>query len=275
MMRGLAGRWIRAGYHDDFLSISSGIDKARVPADAAAALLLAEADVHEVRGDWERARICLEMTDAADDSTKAEALFRIGVLAYRRDDGESAKELYYRALAIAGKATPIRGRVLNALGVLLWSNGRADEAASRYAEAEKLALETRDAEGLMRVRSNLGILAAEAGNRARAIDHYGKAITVAEAISDLKTVSSLYSNIGDVYAANGDVAEARRFYGRSMALAEKLSFTWQIAELHRSLAGVSEGEERMGHLRKALELFEKLGAESDAFKVRETMGEKL
>ncbi len=274
-MRDLAARWIRAGYHDEFLALASRIDKGRVPADDAAALLLAEADVHEVRGDWERARMCLELVEAPDGPIKAEALFRLGVLAYRRDDAEAAKALYYRTLGMVGEGHPLRGRALNAVGVLLWSKGNASEAGARYFEAEKLALESRDAEGLMRVRSNLGILAAEAGDRAKAIDYYGKAITVAEAESDLKTVSSLYSNVGDVYASKGDVAEARRFYARSMALAEKLSFTWQIAELHRSLAGVSEGAERDGHLRKALELFKKLGAESDAFKVREMMGERL
>jgi tetratricopeptide (TPR) repeat protein len=275
MMADLAPRWIRAGLHDELLVLSSRIDKGRVPAEAAAALLLAEADVHEVRGDWERARMCLELVEAPDGPIKAEALFRLGVLAYRRDDAEAAKALYYRTLGMVGESHPLRGRALNAVGVLLWSKGNASEAGARYFDAEKLALESRDAEGLMRVRSNLGILAAEAGDRAKAIDYYGKAITVAEALSDLKTVSSLYSNIGDVYAAKGDVPEARRFYGRSMALAEKLSFTWQIAELHRSLAGVSEGAERDGHLRKALELFEKLGAESDAFKVREMMKDEL
>jgi tetratricopeptide (TPR) repeat protein len=275
LMRGFANRWIMAGFHDEFLIVSSAIDKSRVPACDAAALLLADADVHEVRGDWEHARLCLEMVESDEAPIRAEALFRLGVLAYRRDDADSAKDLYYRALALAGKGEPLRGRILNAVGVLAWSKGRASEAAARYAEAEKLALETRDAEGLMRVRSNLGILAADAGDRAKAIDYYGKAITVAEAISDLKTVSSLYSNVGDVYAAKGDKAEALRFYGRSMALAEKLAFTWQIAELHRSLAGITDGGERDGHLRKALELFEKLGAESDAFKVREMMGERL
>ena len=272
---GCANRWIRAGHHEEFLLISSAIDKSRVPACDAAALLLADADVHEVRGDWERARLCLETVESDEASTRAEVLFRLGVLAYRKDDAGSARDLYLRALALAGKGEPIRGRILNAVGVLAWSKGQASEAAARYAEAEKLALETRDAEGLMRVRSNLGILATDAGDRAKAIDYYGKAITVAEAISDLNTVSSLYSNVGDVYAAKGDKAEALRFYGRSMALAEKLAFTWQIAELHRSLAAITKGVEREGHLSRALELFEKLGAESDAFKVKEMMGEKL
>ena len=32
LMRGFANRWIRAGYHDEFLIISSAIDKSRVPA---------------------------------------------------------------------------------------------------------------------------------------------------------------------------------------------------------------------------------------------------
>ncbi|MFH0816733.1 MAG: tetratricopeptide repeat protein [Methanobacteriota archaeon] len=275
LLRGFANRWIRAGYHDELLLISSAITKSRVPAGDASALLLADADVHEVRGDWERARLCLEMVDSDEAPIRAEALFRLGVLAYRRDDADSARELYRRGLALVGKEEPLHGRILNAVGVLAWASGQAGEAAARYAEAEKLALDTRDAEGLMRVRSNLGILAADAGDAAKAIDYYGKAITVAEAISDLKTVSSLYSNVGDVYASKGDKGEALRFYDRSMALAEKLAFTWQIAELHRSLAGVAEGAEREKHLRRALELFEKLGAESDAFKVREMMGEKL
>jgi tetratricopeptide (TPR) repeat protein len=273
LLRTLAGRWIRAGYHAELLEMAARIDKSRVPASDGGALLLAEADVRETQGDWEGARTCLDLVEAGEPSLKAEVLFRLGVLAYRRNDSDAVR-LYYEALALAGRGDLLRGRILNAMGVLNWAAGRAEEAGERYEEAEKLAVANRDAEGLMRVRSNLGILAADAGDAAKAIALYGKAITVAEALADLKTVASLYSNVGDVYASKGDVAEARRFYGRSMALAERLSFTWQIAELHRSIAGVTDGSEREGHLRKALELFEKLGAESDVFKVREMMGEK-
>ncbi|MBI5000634.1 MAG: tetratricopeptide repeat protein [Euryarchaeota archaeon] len=273
LMRSKAQRWIRAGFHDEFLALSASVTKARIPVEDAAALLLAEADIHETRGDWERARMCLALIECELPRVRGEAMFRLGVIAYRQNALEEAEKLYARADALVEGGDPLKGRIFNAVGIIEWSRENAAEASRKYAEAERIALEFGDAEGLMRVRANLGILAMDAGELAKAIDYYAKAITAAEAMDDVRAVCSLYSNVGDVYAQKGDKNEARRFYERSMTLAERLSFRWQIAELHRSLAGVTDGEEREKHLRSALEIFQELGSESDAYKVREMMGE--
>jgi len=273
LMRSKAQRWIRAGFHGEFLALSALLDKSRIPVEDAAALLLAEADVYETRGDWEHARMCLGLIDCELPRVKGEALFRLGVIAYRQNALEEAEDYYSQANALVEGGDPLKGRILNAIGIIEWSRENAQEASRKYAEAERIALESGDAEGIMRVRANQGILAMDAGELAKAIDYYAKAITAAEAMDDVRTVCSLYSNVGDVYAQKGDGNEARRFYERSMALAERLSFKWQIAELHRSLAGVTDGEAREKHLKSALEIFQELGSESDAFKVKEMMGD--
>ena len=273
LMRSKAQRWIRAGFHDEFLGLSASLKKSRIPVEDAAALLLAEADIYETRGDWERARMRLDLIECELPRVKGEAMFRLGVIAYRQNALEAAEKLYAQADALVEGDDPLKGRLLNAMGIIEWSRENASEASRKYAEAERIALEFGDAEGLMRVRANLGILAMDAGELAKAIDYYAKAITAAEAMDDVRAVCSLYSNVGDVYAQKGDRNEARRFYERSMSLAGKLSFRWQIAELHRSLAGVTEGSEREKHLRNALEIFQELGSESDAYKVKEMIGE--
>ncbi|MEW5936719.1 MAG: tetratricopeptide repeat protein [Candidatus Thermoplasmatota archaeon] len=267
--------WLRHGFHGEMLEVLAlALPKAGSKTERAE-LFLAQAEIHDLVGEWNRAELLTREALALDggNAVRAQGIFILGVLSYHRGKIEDAVKHYLEALPLAEEET-MRVRIISALGVAHWRAGSRDAAKSAYEDALGIAERLCDAEGMTRALNNLGILRCEAGDHEGAMALYGRAIPIAERDGNLRTVCSLYSNVGDVYRAMGDIKMARRFYERSMVLAEELSYLWQIAELHRTMALITGDRERNQHLAKALEIFERLGAEQDAEGVRRVLAQK-
>ena len=156
------------------------------------------------------------------------------------------------------------------LGVVLWKLGDTDAARKSHDSDLRISEAGKDQRGISRALNNLGILDWLAGNHTTALEKYARALKCAEKIADNRLIAILYSNMGDVHRTMGNATDARRYYERCLELAEDLKFNWQVAEAYRGLADVMP-EKRSDYLSRALNIFDRLGAEEDAKTVREAI----
>jgi tetratricopeptide (TPR) repeat protein/DNA-binding MarR family transcriptional regulator len=275
------GRGLTAkGRPDDVLRLLALLDLKALDAADRVPLVLLRGDILSMRGEWTRAQASFDEAatlaeDLGDRRGHARAVFELGVLEYRRGDFDAARSRYDAALAIVGDADEaITARILNALGILEWQIGHLDAAADLY-ERSKLAYETAgDAAGVAGAINNLGILRWQQGDVDGALAQYAESLRLSEEIGDDRTVAILYNNIGEAYRRKGDPANAAKFYDRSLALSEKLGFLWHTGEVHRNFGRLLPDARGTDHLRRALAIFESLGARRDRDEVVRLLGER-
>jgi len=268
--RSLAGK----GLQDDVLKLLGSIDLRALEPAHRVPLLLLRGEVQSVRGEWPGAQESFDETrslaeDLGDRRGQARAVLELGVIEYRHGDFNVARTLFDRALTIVGDAdSAIVARILNALGILEWQAGNLDAAADLYRRSRMAYEAVGDAAGVAGALNNLGILRWQRDDVDGALSDYADALRLSEELGDHRTVAILYNNIGEAYRRKGDAANAAKFYERSLVLSEKLGFLWQMGEVHRNLGRLRTDARGLEHLRRALSIFEGLGARRDRDEVQ-------
>jgi tetratricopeptide (TPR) repeat protein/DNA-binding MarR family transcriptional regulator len=278
---GGVGRSLAAkGLQDDVLKLIGLFDlRALDPADRAPLLLL-RGEIESVRGEWARAQESFDEArslaeDLGDPRGQARAILELGVIDYRHGDFDTARGQFDRALAVVGDADrAIVARILNAFGILEWQAGNLEAAADLYRRSREAYDSVGDAAGVAGALNNLGILRWQQGDVDGALGDYGEALGLSEELGDHRTVAILYNNVGEAYRRKGDASNAAKFYERSLALSEKLGFLWQTGEVHRNLGRLLADDRGADHLRRALTIFEGLGALRDRDEVLRMLGER-
>lgn len=268
--RSLAGK----GLQDDVLKLLASLDlRALGPAERAPLLLL-RGEIQSVRGEWPRARESFDEArslaeDMGDRRGEARAVLELGVIEYRKGDFDFARTSFDRALAIVGDSDQgIVARILNALGILEWQAGNLDAAADLYGRSREAYEAVGDPAGVAGALNNLGIIRWQRDDVDGALADYADALRLSEELDDHRTVAILYNNIGEAYRRKGDASNAAKFYERSLELSEKLGFLWQMGEVHRNLGRLRTDARGLEHLRRALSIFEGLGARRDRDEVQ-------
>ena len=268
--RSLAGK----GLQDDVLKLLGSIDLRALEPAHRVPLLLLRGEVQSVRGEWPGAQESFDEArslaeDLGDRRGEARAVLELGVIEYRHGDFNVARTLFDRALTIVGDAdSAIVARILNALGILEWQAGNLDAAADLYRRSRMAYEAVGDAAGVAGALNNLGILRWQRDDVDGALSDYADALRLSEELGDHRTVAILYNNIGEAYRRKGDAANAAKFYERSLVLSEKLGFLWQMGEVHRNLGRLRTDARGLEHLRRALSIFEGLGARRDRDEVQ-------
>jgi len=269
------GRSLAAkGLQDDVLKLLGLFDLRALDSADRVPLLLLRGEVESTRGEWPRAQESFDEAqtlaeDLGDRRGEARAILELGVIDYRRGEFAAARTRFDRALAVAGEAeTAIVARILNALGILEWQAGNLEAAASLYRRSREAYEAIGDTAGVAGALNNLGILLWQQDDVDGALSQYADALRLSEQLDDHRTVAILYNNIGEAYRRKGDAANAAKFYERSLELSEKLGFLWQMGEVHRNLGRLRTDSRGLDHLRRALAIFEGLGARRDRDEVQ-------
>jgi tetratricopeptide (TPR) repeat protein len=269
------GRSLAAkGLQDDVLKLLASFDLRALEPAGRVPLLLLRGEIQSVRGEWPRARESFDEArslaeDLGDRRGEARGVLELGVIEYRQGDFDVARISFERALGIVGDADQsIVARILNALGILEWQAGNLDAAADLYRRSREAYEAVGDAAGIAGALNNLGILRWQRDDVDGALADYADALRLSEELGDHRTVAILYNNIGEAYRRKGDAANAARFYERSLVLSEKLGFLWQMGEVHRNLGRLRTDARGLEHLRRALAIFEGLGARRDRDEVQ-------
>ncbi len=269
------GRSLAAkGLQNDVMKLLASFDLRALEPAGRVPLLLLRGELQSVRGEWPGARESFDEArslaeDLGDRRGEARGVLELGVIEYRQGDFDVARASFERALGIVGDADQsIVARILNALGILEWQAGNLDAAADLYRRSREAYEAVGDAAGVAGALNNLGILRWQRDDVDGALADYADALRLSEELGDHRTVAILYNNIGEAYRRKGDAANAARFYERSLVLSEKLGFLWQMGEVHRNLGRLRTDARGLEHLRRALAIFEGLGARRDRDEVQ-------
>jgi tetratricopeptide (TPR) repeat protein len=94
---------------------------------------------------------------------------------------------------------------------------------------------------------------------APARDYFQQASARREKIGDAYNLAESLFYTGLTYDRNDLKEEAERYYQRALGMAQEQGNTWAASEAHRHLTDHTEGEQRLRHALRSLELREEMG----------------
>jgi len=249
-----------------------------VPSRRAADLL------HEARG-RERAGCIPEAIDryeAAIASAEqhreyavlSEALRRLAVIRYQRDESTRARTLCGRSYDVARRIGNdlLAAEAVNTLGVLDLKTGSLEGARMHFLRALELGGQSREL--WARVEQNLGILANIQGELYEALTRYGRSLEAYRGAGDEHGCAIAYHNLGMVSADRQLYEEADRYFAQSHEIAERVGDVYLQALCLVNRAELHVARQRFEDARRtaeaALALYDQLGAQgakADAYRV--------
>ena len=242
--------------------------------------LIRGARAHELGG---------RLTEAADDYSAAiraaeacsdrdalsEALRRLAVVCFRRQEMDEGRRLCERSLAIAQQAGDpvLAAEALNTLGGSHLETGAFDVARAVFERAIGLG-GFRSPALRARIDQNLGIIANIQGELDRAIMHYHRALEAFRDVGDDRGCAIVYHNLGMVSADRQEWDVAERYFDRSQQFAESIGDVHLRASCLLNGTEVLIAKQRYDEARRnaeaALQIFDKLGIQrtkAEAYKV--------
>jgi len=158
---------------------------------------------------------------AGEDRVLAEALRRVAVVQYRRNEVDAARALCHRSVAVARRIDDslLVAEALNTLGVLDLQTGRLEDADRTFRDA--LAQGGVSRELRARAEQNLGILANIRGGHREATMHYQRSLEAYRECGDEHGCALAYHNLGMVSADQGLYDDADRYFNQSLGVAER------------------------------------------------------
>ena len=202
----------------------------------------------------------------AEQPVLVEALRRLAVIHFRRNNPEEARQLCRRSLreAILLGEEALAGEALNALAGFEAECGELNAARALYVNGLALAGTSAALRG--RIEQNLGILASIQGDQDDAIKHYRSSLAAFEQASDEGGAAIAYHNLGLVSSRRGQLEDADRSFNQSAALSNRTGDIYLAGICELSRAEVANlRQQYSAALRRAeaaLEIFEQLGTRS-------------
>ncbi len=231
-------------------------------------IILLDAEVHQLLGDWEGAMAAYGKLAAPGEPMPARIAWRLGLVHHMRGNVSAAIETY-RLGRLEG-ADPADGAALCAwLASAYWLRGDLEEAAELAARALDLAQETEASRSLAAAHTVLAMVAALRGDRAANDTHYLRALDHAERARDVVQTIRIRSNRGSHFLEEGDYPSALAEIEIALRLADMTGF-----ELWRGMALANRGEvvARMGSLEEAIadltqarRVFRRIGSRLEAY----------
>lgn len=246
--------------------------------------LFAQACRHHDAGRWREAEELYRQVINANPG-HADALHRLGLLAYQNDQFAAAAELVQRAIAVAGD----RPVYYNTLGLAKAKQRLFDEAARSYERGLSLA------PGMAELWNNLGSLLQSQSLWRRSIEAYRKATLIAPQDPTIR------GNLAYSHMQLGETEEAERLFrgalfispndpelcnnlgillhwrgdlhGAIDAFRRALKYAPMDARIHKNLAGILR---ELGHLDAALEEYNRaIQAKPDFYEAHTARGYAL
>src|SRR6266849_1674560 len=204
----------------------------------------------------------------------AEALRRLAVVRYQRDDSTQARELCRRSYEVARQIGNdlLTAEALNTLGVLDLKTGSLEEARLNFLRALEVGGQSRAL--WARVEQNLGILANIQGELYEALTRYQRSLEAYRGSGDEHGCAIAYHNLGMVSADRQLYEEADRYFAQSHEIAERVGDVYLQALCLVNRAELHVARQRFEDARRtaeaALALYDQLGAQgakADAYRV--------
>ncbi len=150
-----------------------------------------------------------------------EALRRLAVVRYQRDERDVARELCNRSFAVALEIghTVLAGESLNTLGVMQWREGALAQAKETLLNALEYGGASQELRA--RVEHNLGVVANIRGDLDEAATRYASSIAEYQGVGDEHGSAYPYHDLGMMSADRGLYHEADRYFQQSTEIAEK------------------------------------------------------
>lgn len=226
----------------------------------------------EALANYEQAIAIAERAD--EQAVLAEALRRVAVVRYHRNETDAARELCRRSHDVALRVGDhlLAAEALNTLGVLHLQTGSLEEAGRTFRNALDLGGLSRELRA--RVEQNLGILSNIRGEMKEALAHYGASLEAYRACGDEHGCSIAFHNLGMISADQSLLDDADRYFGESLAIAERAGdirlqglCLVNHAEVH---VARQQFEDARRKAEASLALFDQLGdrgAKADAYRM--------
>jgi putative nucleotidyltransferase with HDIG domain len=151
----------------------------------------------------------------------AEALRRLAVVIYHRNELFRARELCHKSYGVACDMGNdiLAAEALNTLGVLDLKSGKIEDARTNFRQALKRGGQARELRA--RVEQNLGILANIQGKIDDAVEHYERSLDAYRASNDEHGCAMAYGNLGIAYTDLRQYDRADSYFQRCFAIAER------------------------------------------------------
>lgn len=235
--------------------------------------------LHSLMGGYEPAARCqreaLEIYRDLDDRVhQAYALNELGVVHRLTGDFGQARSMHTRAQEYYTELGERFGHANSVchLGVLDRVEGRVTEAVALLEQALAAYRELGSRGGEAAALGALGAARAAAGERDGAAEALGQSLAILRSLGDRCGEAQVLNHYGNLLRASGDQAGARDHHTDALRLARDIRCP---LEEGRALEGmgrcdrVTLGPERAAEsLREALEIFRRIGAETEADAVR-------
>jgi DNA-binding SARP family transcriptional activator len=221
----------------------------RVPADRrTAAIDLVEGEACLVRGDWDRAVVCLSRLVPAYGPAPAAAAWRLGFIHHMRGELERALVLYQRGYADPHGAPIDRALAAAWASAAAWLTGDGETCRDLAGKAFALADETGDDRALAAAHTARALLAALDGDRRSNDMHYLRALGHAERSGDVLQIIRIRTNRGSQFTEEGHYARAVSELDTAITLADLAGFASLRA---LALQNRAEARRRLGRLEDA------------------------
>ena len=237
-----------------------------------AADLLHEARARERAGCIPEAVACYEAAVKAaegrgDKAVLAEALRRLAVVRFTRNDAPAARELCGRSYQVARDAgiDVLAAEALNTLGCLDLKTGSLTEARKHFLDAIELGGPSRELGA--RVEQNLGIVANIQGYYDEALAHYQRSLEAYRAANDEHGCAIAFANLGIVSTDRQEFDQADRYFQQCFEIAQRAGDTHLEGQCLVNHADVHVARGRYEDARRcaeaALALYDQVDARSD------------
>lgn len=227
------------------------------------------AELLQISGSWEEARIILdgllaETDETGDELLEAEYRVQIGEILQQKGDNESALEHLKRSAdLLAGKQNGLLGRALRTKGRAYWSMGYYEDALGAYKEALK-ADSAHQAESKTALNHYyIGVVFRDQGRYNEALKEYEAAYQIFEKIGDKLYITYPLYDMAVLYQYEGKLDEAFNSFQSAAESYEEIGYKSgsSAALLNQGLIKGRKGDYEAAHalLSRSLHLARELG----------------
>jgi tetratricopeptide (TPR) repeat protein len=224
------------------------------------------ADIQTLSGTYQAAIQTYQMALVACKSKcRSRMLHKLGEVFHRMGDWENAEMHYVEAEAVSGENFDPTWQVRLFSDRSLNSHrlGQPDRAMVLAQQAVELASNHQNPEGLAQALNTLGILARASGDMDQAASYFQQSLDTAAKFLNQDMQCAAMNNLSLVLKEQGNFTNAISYTRQAIDLCKLISDRHHEAALHNNLADlyhlVSQEEEAMAELKKAVVIFAEIG----------------
>ena len=224
-------------------------------------------DLRTLLGDYAGALASYEAATAfGEPDAQAAVEHKAGEVHQRRGEWDRAEARFTAALEAApANATGLRARIVADLGLTMHDAGQTERATELAHEALGLAESAGDRRAEAQAHNILGVIARSTGDVDTSLEHLRRSLELAHELGDGPAEAAALNNLALVERDSEAFAEALELTEQALALCSIYGDRHREAALENNLADLHHAagndDEAMDHLKRAVALFSEVGAD--------------